>query len=596
MSASAGRTRDPLRRAARAFAARIPWLVDGYRLAADPRGELALRRDLTATRASASFLRDANLSPVPARSRPAHRSGTEPAASAPVALFAMYRDNVFETKVDLVLATALRLQGAEAVISVPNSTAHRVRRYARAFGIDRVIAQDTLHLTADECAECSAAIEQLTTGELTFDTVGSWTFRGYSIGTHVLSTLIRTTFDGAPDLSLAANRDRLTTILDDVLVNVLRAEHLMREIAPAVLLVQEANYSTNGPLVDVAVHHGIDVVHTVPIWRDDALVSKRLTTATRRVDAKSVAPDTLARVERELSADARDAALDADFAARYGGVWELGRRLQPGTEARSAEQILVELGLDPDLRTAVIFAHVLWDGSLFYGEDLFENYADWLVQSVAAAVDNPRVNWVVKTHPSNLYFASRGYATPESSELALVRRHFPRLPDHVRVLPPETKISALSLYEFADYGITVRGTPGLETACFGKPAFTAGTGTYAGFGFTYDSDSTQQYLERLATIHDYRPLSTEMTELARWYAYALFVRRPWIARSFAMSFDANQLQELRRSVRLTAQSADEIHEHGDLDPWARWVLHSSDADYVPDPEPPPCPNGRPGRT
>jgi hypothetical protein len=51
------------------------------------------------------------------------------------------------------------------------------------------------------------------------------------------------------------------------------------------------------------------------------------------------------------------------------------------------------------------------------------------------------------------------------------------------VLLPDTKISTLSLYRFADYGVTVRGTPGLEIACFGKPAFTAGTGTYAGLGF-----------------------------------------------------------------------------------------------------------------
>ena len=34
----------------------------------------------------------------------------------------------------------LRLHGVEPVISVPHSTAHRVRRYARAFGIERVIA------------------------------------------------------------------------------------------------------------------------------------------------------------------------------------------------------------------------------------------------------------------------------------------------------------------------------------------------------------------------------------------------------------------------------------------------------------------------
>ena len=406
VSASAGRSRDPLRRLAGSAVARAPWLLDAYRLARDPLPELVLRRDLAHTRASASFLRD--VSP--------------PSPGSPVALVALYRDYVFETKLDLLLASALRLQGIEPVISVPRSTAHRVRRYARAFGVERVIAQDTLTLTPDERTECARAHAALTSGELSFDSVRAWTFRGFAIGTHVLSTLIRVTFDGAPDLSLPANRDRAADILDDVLVNVIRAERLVRDLSPRVLLVQEANYSTNGPIVDVAVRNGIDVVQTALIWRDDALVSKRLTEATRRVDAKSVAAETLSRVQGEISIAERDTALDADAAARYGGVWERGRRLQPGTEARSAQQIVDDLEIDPELPTAVIFAHVLWDGSLFYGEDLFANYADWLVQSVAAAAANPHVNWIVKTHPSNLFFARRGYASPESSELALLQR------------------------------------------------------------------------------------------------------------------------------------------------------------------------------
>ena len=80
-----------------------------------------------------------------------------------------------------------------------------------------------------------------------------------------------------------------------------------------------------------------------------------------------------------------------------------------------------------------------------------------------------------------------------------------------------------------------------------------------------------------------------MTDRARWYAYALFVRRPWIARSFAMTFDPDYLRELSLTVRLTAGSVDEIHERNDLDPWARWVLDSSVADYVPEAQPVPSP-------
>jgi hypothetical protein len=418
-------------------------------------------------------------------------------------------------------------------------------------------------------------------GRPAFETVRDWTFRGAAAGTHALSTLIRRTFDGDPDLADDRVRARLATILDDVVANVVRAERVLHDLEPSAVLVEEANYSVNGPLVDMAVRAHVDVVQTVPTWRDDALISKRLTGRTRRVDAKAVDDKTLASIRDSVTRSRRDTALEQDFAARYGGTWALGRRLQPAVEGPADGDLVGHLRLDACRPTAVVFAHVLWDASLFYGRDVFDNYSDWLVHTVDAAVANPRVNWIVKTHPSNVYVVARGYAPADRSELAVLQTRFPRLPDHVRLLEPDTRFSAWSLYERADYAVTVRGTPGIEMACFGKPSFTAGTGTYAGRGFTYDSESAPQYLERLATIDSYGPLTDEMTERARWYAYALFVRRPWLARSFAMAFDDDRHEQLRRTLTLNARSIDEMRGYGDLEEWADWVLESADADFLP---------------
>ena len=300
----------------------------------------------------------------------------------------------------------------------------------------------------------------------------------------MLSTLIRTTFDGSPDLGIGENRSRVAAILDEVLLNTVRAEQLIDELEPRVLLVEEANYSTNGPMVDVAVDRGVDVIQTINLWRDDALMSKRLTKATRRVDAKSVAPETLERVHREPWTPSPRPSSTATSARATAGCGRSAGSSSPTPNRARREQIRSELDLDPARPTAVIFAHVLWDASLFYGVDLFENYADWLVQTVGAAVGNDHVNWVIKTHPSNVFRVAHGDIEGESSEVTLIRERFPELPDHVHLLLPDTKISTLSIYEFADYGVTVRGTPGMEIACFGKPAFTAGTGNYAGLGFT----------------------------------------------------------------------------------------------------------------
>jgi hypothetical protein len=539
-------------------------------LARNPRWAAALRRDLDDTKRRTSFLR--------APGGPSRETG-----EAGTALLCLYRDDVYETKLGLVLASALRMQGSRIVVSMPSNRGVRVRRYARAFGIDRVVATRSIALSDDDRLECEQAVVGLLAGNPGLDAIKAWRFRDWSAGLHVLSSLIRTTFDGSPDLDLEDNRERLAAIALEVATNYVRAERLLEEIEPRVLLVEEANYSTNGPTVDVAVARDVDVIQTIGIWREDALMSKRITRATRRVDAKSVDPATFEHLRGTPLTTVEHAELDADFDARYGSRWKLGAQFQPDTEPRSAAQIVDELGLDRAKPTAVVFAHVLWDASLFFGVDLFENYTDWLVQTVGAAIRNPSVNWVVKAHPSNVFRSAHGDVEGESSEVVVIHESFPALPDHVKVLRPETKISTVSLYRFADFGVTVRGTPGLEMACFGKSVFTAGTGAYSGLGFTDDSQSVDEYLARLATIESTPAPQPNSIDAARRYAHTLFVRRPWPTRSFELRFDFSEgvWQPLDRNVVLLADSVEDARARGDLGAWAEWALDDTAADYLP---------------
>ena len=41
--------------------------------------------------------------------------------------------------------------------------------------------------------------------------------------------------------------------------------------------------------------------------------------------------------------------------------------------------------LDPERKTAAIFSHILYDATFFYGESLFADYEEWLVEAVRAA-------------------------------------------------------------------------------------------------------------------------------------------------------------------------------------------------------------------
>ncbi len=495
---------------------------------------------------------------------------------------ALYRDDIFDAKMGMVLATALRLRGLAPTVLLPSRRASRTARYVECLGPVDLVDWVGTELSDDEQRDVDAALDWFDATAPDFDQLRTWRFRGYQAGNHVLSSVIRLTFEADPDLAVPATRELTRSVLHDVLVAYLRADRLLDRVDPMVLLVEEANYSLQGPLVDVAVARGIDVVHTVSIWRDDALWSKRITPATRRTEPKSVDAVTLDELEREPWGPQQDAELDLEMTQRYGSTWALGGQFQADTKEFSADDLRTMLDLDPTKPTAVIFSHVLWDASLFFGDDLFLNYGDWLAHAIEAAAANPNVNWVIKAHPANVFRERHGDVAGESREVALARQVLPELPAHVKLLLPDTEVSTLSLYQFADYGLTVRGTPGLEMASFGKAVLTAGTGHYSGLGFTHDSASIADYLALLARIEQLPPLDGDQTRRARRYLHALFRLRPWSVRSVDMTFEFRDegWHPLDRNVRWAAHSVDAIEANGDFDEWATWVLDGKSVDFV----------------
>ena len=96
----------------------------------------------------------------------------------------------------------------------------------------------------------------------------------------------------------------------------------------------------------------------------------------------------------------QDRELMRDLAESYkSGTWFNRKFLHDGKRIKTASEVRDQLGLDPSKKTAVIFSHVLWDATFFYGEGLFDDYETCLLQTVRAACGNKRLNWVIKLHP-----------------------------------------------------------------------------------------------------------------------------------------------------------------------------------------------------
>ena len=211
---------------------------------------------------------------------------------------------------------------------------------------------------------------------------------------------------------------------------------------------------------------------------------------------------------------------------------------------------------------------------MFYGEDLFNDFGDWLDKTVKAAADNTNLVWLIKLHPANLWKLARENNSQKLSDFDIIHNAIgKKLPLHMRILEPDCGISTFSLFCSIDYGVTVRGTTGMELPCFGKPTFLAGTGRYSGLGFTIDSSTSEEYLSRLAEIQYYSPMTKEQVILAKKHALAAFKRRAWVMKSFKATFNYQEKgsHPLDHDLHPAAKSIEDIQHNKDLSQWAEWA-------------------------
>lgn len=401
---------------------------------------------------------------------------------------------------------------------------------------------------------------------------------GVSVGRYALSSLMRATRSGDPNLSEPSVRAQMHRFLAQSLQAAQEAVGLLDRVRPSLLLVQDRGYSPIGELFDEALIRGIPVYTWNVAHKNNAIILKRYTNQNRDAHPASLDPLTWQNLQRESFSEQDWQRLRQEWESCYAsGEWygEVGTQ----TVGRLTEKDLLigRLGLDPQKKTAVIFSHIFWDATFFWGEDLFRNYEDWFIQVVQAAMANPRLNWIVKVHPANLVKDRRDRYAGEHAEVLALRKIADSLPPHIKVLPAQTEISTYGLFTLMDYCFTVRGTVGVEAACQGVLVLTAGTGRYDRHGFTVDFASPAELLNKIAQLPELPPLTPAQTELARRYAAGVFLRRPVALESIRMEFSADAQATLQ--VELLRKTRHELLQCPDIKKMAAY-FRSGETDYL----------------
>jgi hypothetical protein len=484
-------------------------------------------------------------------------------------------ENYYSIKIELLFALLLKYEGRKIYFLCDKSN-YWINKYIKWSKIGEILfIQD--YFNKNYLEEKKIKISELQN----LDEIKKITFKGAWVGPQILSSLFRSYKSGVIDFQDFEIKIRLSNIIQNSIKYVNIAEFISESIKFDMCVVNEPNYEINGALVDILIKNEVDVIQYIQPSKDEALILKRLNKETRRAHPASVSKENFTNIIQGEWNDEFDSILEKEFTSRYNGSNLLQKRNQ-AVNYEADLDILSLLGISKkDKKIACIFCPVLWDANLFYGEDLFEDFGDWLRATLIAASKNDNLIWLLKLHPANSWKMQNEGASGSAADYKIINSLFKELPENIIVIDPDFKISTLNLFKIIDYGITVRGTIGLELPCFGIPILTAGTGRYSDLGFTIDSKSKKEYLDKLSVLEQIPPLRNQEVQLAKWHAYSAFILRPWHMKSFKTIFTKNSfgLQGYCLDFIPLINSIKELNESEDIKKLKKW-FNSNNTDFL----------------
>lgn len=463
-----------------------------------------------------------------------------------------------------------------------NYTGNRFgNKYFDWFGIRVICWNEWVKKITPTSEEIENLIEELLPEHLTGPNILPLAYKQVAVGKHALSVTCRKLVEGNLNFQDSATRLLFLSYFKEAVVAVIAAEKLLHDYPIKKVLVRDAGYIPNGAIFETAMYQGLDTIVYEQGQKTGTWIFKRYTLENYGEHYFSIDKERWSELQHSEWTPEMDQELDQLFTERYlPDSTTDTRRLHSGKRIKSREEVQTILGLDPNKPTAVIFSHIAWDAAFFFGSCLFDDFEDWLYQTVEYAAKNcPEVNWIVKLHPFNAFKLQREDKT-EESEMRLLRNLMP-LPDHIKIMRSDTEINTKSLFQVINYVLTVNGTVGMEFPCFGIPSILAGTGRYNGRGFTIEPPTKEAYFKQLSTLHHIPALKADQVRLARMHFYHLIHDRQYdLSEVLPMKLlKANEAQsDVHDNVDYQLKSNEELKSIHTTSKLQEWLLNSKSAD------------------
>ncbi|RDV03140.1 hypothetical protein [Undibacter mobilis] len=509
----------------------------------------------------------------------AHLRGSSAPAPRKTVLFCDLLTMTATAKVESLFAGLLRLKGYRAIVLLEKPD-WPIEAIFRAAVPDVTFVYRSTGIGAADLDEARRNAEAIMASHADLQAIVELEIDGFRIGRNVQSWALRKLRVGRLDNNSPEHRAITLDTLVQSLATKAFVQRLLNEHRPDTAIFIERGYTPAGEVFDGCALAGVDIIQWLGAPQSDCLIYKRYDAMSRGAHPLSLSDETWRLIESMPWTAENDEAMVNTIAGNYrSGAWYNRQQLQLDKDLLAVGEVRRTLGLDPAKKTAIIFCHILYDATFFYGESLFEDYEQWTVETVRAAIANPNLNWIVKVHPVNVWRSKMDGRPLVQLEAETLRKAFGVLPPHVKIMPADTSINTFSLFDVADYGLTVRGTIGMELPCFGIPVVTAGTGRYSGRGFTIDPATRDDYVALLSRLQDVPRLDADAVRSARLHYYGALKLRPIPMQSFTLRYES-LLDHDEEQVTL-AQSADRsLLQTPDLGRLVNWINDERTAELL----------------
>lgn len=348
---------------------------------------------------------------------------------------------------------------------------------------------------------------------ITYESLASLEYEGVNIGKNAQSAIIRY-LQGSP---LNGNEIVVREYAYSALVAAAAAKNAYGQLSPERVFMSHGTYIDWGPALQIAMNLNIPVV----AWMASYLTGRfyfRQVEDNIRIDFHNLNKGTWPKLKSYGFSVSQKEALDTYLHKRYlKNVSFDMKKFQLYSGASDTLRNKYQIRADKPLWG--IMCHINWDAVSDYSPMTYPSFDDWIIDTVKIISKIDSVDWIIKVHPAE------SWDNPATGVQVLLEKHFPTLPDHVRIIKAEEEINPLDFFQMIDGGVTVYGTSGLELTLQGKPVILAGEAHYGDKGFTYDGLTPASYRDLLERASTFKKLTEDQLESARIYAYCYFLQR-----------------------------------------------------------------------